>query len=305
MTGTPPPPPPTPKFYETSGFRTAIALFLVYSILLTLPSWLYFNTDLYNAKTLYTQYSIDKNKFLVSYLKIDEVLTWCAVCITSLIIIFVNTLYYWWSFKDELMEHHYGVKKSLFSWIFFLFLLWLVGTLVCSFIFFSADYNRFGKCLEEADKYIDKTLQGRVISADRQFSKEISDIFGEFVHHVEWFTIGTIILFIIIDILSWRVKYQQVNNTTTATTQTEGMKLLIPQKSFVVNQLLIIDIPVIIGILLISFFVSLLPKDDDTIFDSKFVFVAGGIGMHLIISQLIFLILNIKYKHEEYKTKHP
>lgn len=292
----------TLKFYKTRGFFIATILLITYLTLLFLPSWLFFDGKIFNSETLYRQYSISRNNFPLSYYKVDEVLTWCTVCITSILIIFINTIYYGWSFKDELMENRHGVKKWYFNLITILYFVWAFGTLICFFLYFFPDFNSFKDLLASTNEYSETRVQGKVINIDRQFASDISDKFELFVHHVEWFTIGTMILFILIDFLSYLVKDNQVRNTSSLNETTE-IKLLKPIRAFVLSQLLIIDIPIIIGILLISFFVSNIPEDESIVFDSKSVFIAGGIGMHLIISQLIFLILNFTYKYKEFKIK--
>jgi hypothetical protein len=280
-----------------------ISLSVVYLLCLILPSGLFVETKLWGAETLFVDNGIERYDFPQSFYKLSEVLTWCTVCGTSLFIIFINTFTYAISFGWEMMdENHYRVKKGYFITIFVLFLVWFVGTLVSSWAYFYSDYTDFKEIISSTRSYSEIVVDRKTISTDRQFSSDISVVFGHFIHHVERFTIGTIVLFILIDVLSLIVKNQQIKNTA-GQSETVAVKLLAPQRTFIFNQLFMIDIPVIIGILLISFFVWLIPTDKDIIFDSKYVFIAGGIGMHLIISQLIFLILNFKYKHEERKIE--
>lgn len=291
------------KFYWTNGFWTAIGLFLIYLLILLAPSYLTFTwKQLPDAEKLFDINGIEKGKFTFAFYRINEILSFSIVCITAIILIFGNTLYYGWSFKDELMDNRHNVGKGWFNSIAILYVFWLLGTLGFSLIF-KSDYDTFNQSLSLANTYKEKNELGKIISVDRQFTSDITTIFSDFIHHVELFTIGTIALFIVIDWLSYIIKKKQIMNTQAVAKPTIEINLLEPQKSFVFHQLMMIDIPVIIGILLISFFIYLIPKEDSYANYSQSAFIAGALGMHLIISQFIFLFLNFKYKYNEFKTK--
>lgn len=286
---------------QNAKFRpyTAIVLLVGFSICLLLPSFLMFGLKVLDAETLFNKYSISKSDFSFAFYRVNEILSWSTICITAIIIIFANTIYYGVSFKDELMDNRRNVSKGWFNGISYLYIIWALGTLAFTWVF-KSNYDEFIKVLNKT--YSEKIEKGKVLTIDRQFTMDLSNVFSDFIHNVEWFTIGTIALFIFIDILSYIVKRKQIKNTENET-QTEEIKLLIPQKSFVFNQLFMVDIPVIIGVFLIKFFVSQIPKEDSYANYSQSAFIAGGIGMHLIISQFIFLFLNFKYKYREFQIK--
>ena len=72
---------------------------------------------------------------------------------------------------------------------------------------------------------------------------------------------------------------------------------------FILNQLWIIDIPVLLGLLAIFFFSKNLQEIDPIDTDAKAVFTVGSIAIHLILSQIIFLLFNTRHLFGLYKLK--
>ncbi|MCP3929506.1 MAG: hypothetical protein GY705_10435, partial [Bacteroidetes bacterium] len=73
---------------------------------------------------------------------------------------------------------------------------------------------------------------------------------NDFIHHVEYYIIITIFIFILIDLFS-----QKANKLQLAIEKVESKKKeLIIEIEFIINQLFLIDIPVLSGMVLIILF---------------------------------------------------
>jgi len=91
----------------------------------------------------------------------------------------------------------------------------------------------------------------------------------------------------------------------------EELKQSIVERRFITNQMFLIDIPVLLGVIFISLYVH--QADENGFYDIqvskldkvssfhyfKTYFAAGSIGMHIIFSQFIFLILSTKMFYRE------
>jgi hypothetical protein len=83
------------------------------------------------------------------------------------------------------------------------------------------------------------------------------------------------------------------------------------ERDFISNQMMMIDIPVILGVLFISHYVEVAEKTGfyntqikiDSFQFFKSYFMIGGIGMHIIFSQFIFMVLNSKAIYAEIKNE--
>ena len=134
----------------------------------------------------------------------------------------------------------------------------------------------------------------------------------EIVSRAEVYSGAVFIILLIIDISmlvskQLEIKYYKVNNLN-------NIYSLEYEKRFIFDQMILIDIPVLLGILFISYFISSAEStgyyctqigriDKANNFDFfKTFFAVGSIGMHIIFSQFIFVVLNTKniiYKIKE------
>lgn len=284
-------------YLKSNNFWLSFSFVIIFTLLLTVPSICFFCIDTLNIDTLFDRYGASKNNFPLLYNKIGELLPWVVVCLTALIVINGNTIFYFFTFKEELIEEEFQTKKHWFNIITFLFVAWAVCSAyyLAQFIF----------------KYTDLTTILRDSKQENITDNELiiraSKLFNDFIHLIEIYTIITIIAFIFIDIFSVVVKNEQIStvnrrlNNENDKKSIKTFKKMMLQKEFATNQLFLIDIPVLIGIIIISIFTSHISPTIGNDMDEKYVFIAGGIGMHLIMSQVIFLILYLRYKFNEYK----
>ena len=287
---------------KSKSFWLSFAFVFIFIALLITPSIYFFYLDTLNIDALFESYGASKNNYPLLYNKIGELLPWVVVCLTALIVINGNTIFYFLTFNDELIDEKFQTKKYWFNIMTWLFVIWagVSAVYLGKFIFKFTDLAVILKDAKSA------------IIADKDIIIQTSNLFNDFINQVEHYTIITIGIFILIDILSRVVKNKQMIAVETALKSNAGSielnkttKKLVLQKEFVTNQLFLIDLPILIGIILISLFTSQISPTIGNDMDGKYVFIAGGIGMHIIMSQVIFLILNLRYKFNEYKIDMP
>lgn len=99
------------------------------------------------------------------------------------------------------------------------------------------------------------------------------------------------------------IKYYRANSLK------DELKEALSERSFILNQMFFIDIPVLIGLAFIFLYAYFA---DSTGFystsNNKFIlfktyFTVGGIGMHIIFSQFIFVMLNTKFIYNKINKK--
>ncbi len=291
----------TKDHLKSKSFWLGFAFVVIFISLLTVPSISFFYFNSLNTDSLFSSHGVIKNNYPLLYNKIGELLPWVVVCITALIVINGNTIFYFLTFNEDLIEEKFQTKKFWFNITTWLFIIWGI----ISAVYLVKFNNRFN----DLTILLSKAADGG--TSDKSIIVSTSNIFNHFIQQVETYTIITISIFILIDILSRVIKGKQINSVSSSLSQetdetkkksfTQTLKKLELQGEFVSNQLFLIDIPVLIGIMLISLFTSHISQTIGNDMDEKYVFIAGGIGMHLIMSQVIFLILNLRYKFNEYK----
>lgn len=288
------------EYLKSKSFWLSLFFAIIFLILLLLPSILFFHFNIFNLDELFNSFKAEKYSYPRLYHKVGELTPWVIVCLTALIVITGNTTFYLFTFKDELIEENYTTKRFWFNIITLLFFVW--GTV--SIIYIVKFTLRFTELAAILDLAKTKTLN------DNELVEKTSDLFTGFINQVEHYTIMTIGIFILIDIFSRIVKNKQLEKIEESLKVTQAnktieinFKKIVLQKEFVANQLFLIDFPVLVGVILISLFTSQISPTIGNNFDEKYVFIAGGIGMHIIMSQVIFLILNLRYKFKEYKIE--
>lgn len=284
-------------YLKSNTFWMSLLLVVIFIALLVIPSVLFFYLDILNIDNLFSDYGANKNKYPLLYHKVGELLPWVVVCLTALIVICGNTVFYIITFSEELIEEKFQTKKYWFKGITWLFFTWAAVSIIflIKFIF----------CFVELTNILMDAKLEKI--ADATIIVQAAHLFNKFVSQVEYYTLITIGLFILIDILSRVVKRKQISKISLNSSPSEKLnrttKILSLQREFVTNQLLLIDIPILIGIILISMFTGEISPTIGNDPDAKYIFIAGGIGMHLIMSQVIFLILNLRYKFSEYRIE--
>jgi len=136
----------------------------------------------------------------------------------------------------------------------------------------------------------------------------VKDDIKNIVEITEYYTMGIFAALLIIDILMIIAKFKEINYYKANLNNNEFRKSLI-EKSFILNQLLFIDIPVLLGVLFIFAYTHSASDFYETTHNEKDLYktflAVGGIGMHIIFSQFIFVVLNTKMAYSEIieKTK--
>lgn len=281
------------------NFWPSIIFYFVFSLLLIGPA-ICFLMDWIPIDILLKSQSIGENNLPLLYDKIKILAPWVIVCLTAIIVIFFNTMIYFASFNNELLEAKPGGENKSFqamTYLFIFFILCFIVYTIETVLVYTNLHNIFQEWAYtsvEMNAFDKESLASKLIG-------DITNLFGRFITGIEIFTVVTIITFIVIDSLSKKIKMIQINNTSED--DNINIDLIKLQKEFVSDQLWLIDVPVLIGVILITAYTRFLPKDTCDITEAKFIFVTGGIGMHIIMSQIIFIILNMKYKFNEFRLR--
>jgi len=135
----------------------------------------------------------------------------------------------------------------------------------------------------------------------------------EIVLATEHYTMCIFIILLIIDILTLIAKKTEI--TYHKKNKLNNLDTLKDESKFLLNQMFFIDLPVLIGVIFISTFIhsadstgfysiqiSKLDKVDNFQFFKTY-FTVGGIGMHIIFSQFIFVILNTRSIYQKIVNK--
>jgi formate hydrogenlyase subunit 3/multisubunit Na+/H+ antiporter MnhD subunit len=104
-------------------------------------------------------------------------------------------------------------------------------------------------------------------------------------------------IFIIIDLSQYFAKHIDYKNATDNLKNRLGL-----EKKLNLQQLWLVDIPVLAGIIVVSFFLN---KIDITMLfreESIYIFSVGSVAMQIIYSQIVFFILNVAFYYNMYKS---
>jgi hypothetical protein len=289
----------TKAYLKSKNFWLSLSYIIFFITLLITPSILFFNITIFEInESIFQSFGKNISNYPLLQSKVNELLPWVVVCLTALLIIIGNTIFYFFTFNDDLIDEKFKTKKYWFTCITFMFLLWIT---------FSAIYLiRFVFCYSEIRTILDFNNISKY--SDLQLSKQVNEAFDHFIILVEFYTIITISIFILIDFFNILAKHHQLINVkqslyldrNNSELQFAYRKIMI-QKVYVTNQLSLIDTPVLIGLLLVYLFTLQVTTSNAFNSELKYLFVSGGMGMHVIMSQVIFLILNVRYKLSEYR----
>ncbi|MDN5205465.1 hypothetical protein QQ008_29045 [Fulvivirgaceae bacterium BMA10] len=283
------------EYLKSPAFWNGNLFLLFFIIILITPSSLFFQWDLLDLDNVFSKYGVLKNGYTETYHKVGELLPWVIVCITSIIVIFGNTMYYLASFKNDLNTEGIKIPNLLSNLVGGAFVIWIFTSLIYGVIF-TRWFDKLELVLIEASNGVGKDIEK---------SENLAHLFNRFIEHIELYTSITILIFILIDISTLIIKNKQiaVSKTSQIPKIREKKLELTTEKEFALNQLFLIDLPIAIAVILISVFVSNISQTEGNDIDAKSIFKAGGIGVQLIMSQVIFLILNLKFRFMKYRIQ--
>lgn len=273
-------------------FRSTSAYFIFFAICLIGPSLLYFIALRPGFIELFESIIQNPDEFGESRNKFLEIQPWITIAITAILVMASNTVVYFIAFvkemvkekNEEYIRYYYGLLCFFGLWI----LLFLGHLGYTSFEFYELRSTILGMA--------NQTVLSPDFISDSSLTKTLTEFLNEFIDLLEDYIMLTIVLFIAIDSVSLILKQKQIGEAW-------GKKEaeLNYERDFILNQLIIIDIPVLIGIFLIYLFRNNLSDIDINDTDAKAVFTVGGIAMHIILSQIIFLVLAFKNSFRLYR----
>jgi hypothetical protein len=223
-----------------------------------------------------------------------EILPWFLVAITAILVMAGNTFIYFMSFVKEMFNEKIKSTSKYYYWTLFFFIVWILCFFAYSIYTTVEFYSLRNSILELTNQAPSLSVTNE--KPDLLLTNILTQFLNHFVHLLELYIGITIALFIAIDCLSLALKPIQIKAAEGKT------KLALNyERDFIMNQLLVIDIPVLLGITLIYIFTSNLSDTDISDTDAKSVFTVGGIAMHIILSQIVFLMLTFKNSFREHR----
>lgn len=270
-------------------FGKSFINYLIFSTLLLGPA-VFFSTHPINITQLVRIPSEITLDFSMS--KFAKVVPWIIVGLTAILTVVGNTVVYFFTFITEVSKATEKQVKNYFYVIVLFFFLWIIHffwTLFLCYHEFSLFASKIATQIE-----IGKMQNYQSVEIDVPLLLPLNHMVEGIVQIIEMHLFTTIFLFIAIDTVSWVVKGIQIKNS-------QGSKRAeyVLEKEFVKNQLFIIDIPVILGMSLVLFFLNR-SMNDVISEDLKSIFSLGGIAMHIILSQIIFVILDTQFSYKNF-----
>ena len=265
--------------YKYGGRAFIYSLFAVISILLLPFFYLKYQNDIQEDLV----FELVKNGYTMSVSKISELLPWYIIILTSLALIIANTLYYFWEYLISLRKSKIDEKFGPYKLSIIAYIIWGMVTLGACFIIYkntesgtnllSVEYAKFKYSQADTKDTIDEWLTESLIKS-----------FEKVVQSTEIYFITIIIIFLFIDgffIQSIRNKKQLTD---------EDKKNL----DFAKNQFWLIDFAVLIGLILTLIYVNKTKHLQQVDKDAYLIFSVGVLAMHIVYSQMIFLLLNLR-----------
>lgn len=233
---------------------------------------------------------IFKKLFIESQQKFDEFKPFIVISLASISLIFANTLFYFFEYIYEIATKTTPFKYSLPVLLSFFLWLFVSGKyLIFNILLNSDNINDKFTSLIDRNNITSKDKYNEVI--DSTFRNYLTEHFEGFVANVEYYVFWVIFSFVLIELTTYLLRKK-----------TNAHKKEI---RFILNQFWLIDIPVVIGSFLIFKFVHYLKLEGTHIIDTDApdVFTLGALAMHLIFSQVVFLILSIRDSYTDYLEK--
>lgn len=243
----------------------------------------------------------DSNQF-IKYMprtisKVKEFVPLSIISFSAILLIFFNTIIYLFEYIKELganlIKGWANLKVSAS------FILWGIISLCflipISLLIYNIPNELHIKLLENAIS--STSLTSDINKIDTEFAEELKATFKIMVHLIEYYVIAVVCSFILIDWAS--LKMREYTNAHKR------------ELTFIKNQIFLIDIPVLVGSIIILVFATYLENNISTLSyptiknikidtDAPQVFSLGALAMHLIFSQTIFLILNIRDSYNDH-----
>jgi hypothetical protein len=196
------------------------------------------------------------------------------ICLSYIVIVIANFLYL---FEIHRQAVHAGsTNKALQN-------LYLISLLICVLCIMECSIVLFELPLEQ-------DMQAIVEKAERT-------------------TFQIFIGFFVVDLLMLIAKVKEIQDQKKAHVQWQELRETREDKRFILNQMILIDVPVLVGVWFIGFFservdqIGFFFNATDNIESFKDFFTVGGIGMHIIFSQFIFIMLNTRALYRKIQDK--
>lgn len=224
--------------------------------------------------------AINKSDLLFFNFNIQEIMPILLIVAMGYLTIILGTAFY--ALLLYLEIRHSKAEERRLDW----FYLPAVGALIASIVFAVKGFNDIGAPLDMQTK-VEIAMQTKVENA-------------------EFYSIVIFLCLLGIDISTYLAKRYQINYNFTQNIVGENSKH-ISEQNFIVNQIFLIEMPVIIGIFLTSQFAAsipaeIFPRPDIKIYFSNN-FIGGAIAMHIVYSQFVFVLLNSNKILNDFREK--
>ena len=236
------------NFWKSACFRKIILFwFFLLAALIAIP-YLYINEQAsFNA---FLGNKLPSKDFLNSRKIILEFGPWIVVILTSFFILSINTLTYFFIYIYNLKK-----SKKLNNKANFYYDVTTVAILFCFFTFLTLMvylYSVYRDFFDIIGRALAAPYKTGVISRDTNLLHELTQNFKVFVSKTEIITIIIFILFIIMDSFQFFAKSIQIEDEKDDKTKAS----LLLERKINLQQIWLIDVPVLCGIILIKIFSS-------------------------------------------------
>lgn len=245
------------------GGRILLNLFIII-VPVVIFSYIYSSSFQYQiCEFLRTKLDISDPKLLDQQQKIMEYSFYVYIILIGFIVLAFNTFYSFINYSSGKSESILRIVTSC------LYTFWGI-VFVLLVIYINTKYKDVLYFIENHDY---KSIEGF-------FENE----FNRFVKNTGYYTLTLYLIFILIDIFQWQSVRKYSKREAHLSSQ----------------QIWLIDVATIMGILSITLITSTI---DITMLDESLdVFVAGSVGMQIILSQIIFFFINARYYYDLYKN---
>lgn len=280
-------------FLKSIQFRKILILWIIFTVLLIVIPYCFIYHQ-YSFNTFIRSF-LNEEKYVDSISKICELAPWILVVLMGYILTLVNTIIYLITiYLEEGKKTRWEKTVICLIILVFIFFVALAFDIGSSFV-------QVKELLNDSTLYTKPQWSGP-ITEDRILLNNLIYIFSKIIGKAEIFTMAIFLIFGIADFILFYVKRKILFKKEYNYLNKEE-KNVYWNKQFILGQLLLIDLPVLGGVFLIYCFSHGIIKVDILNLDSLYTFTAGAIGMHVIYSQIIFLILSTAYYFNEFKLK--
>ncbi|HET6256736.1 MAG TPA: hypothetical protein VFE32_21875 [Puia sp.] len=270
-----------PKFVREENPLTSIVCFFKYWKILGPLSGLHIQTLLFwllliGGICYGPIYFIDHPRIFEEYIRSPSRFrpAFIIVCLSYFVIVIGNFLYLFEIYRQAV--HAGSTNKTLQNLHFFSLLICVFCIIFCAVILFDLPPEK------DMHAIVEKTERG---------------------------TFWIFSLLFVVDLLMLIAKVKEIGNRKEAHALPSELREIRADKRFILNQMILIDVPVLLGVWFIGFFservdhIGFFFTTADNIESFKDFFTVGGIGMHIIFSQFIFIILNTRSLYRKIQDK--